>query len=148
MSRIHLVGEHLEVSLNVLRWNEEVGREPGRSLWGRRAVKYFVHDPISGLFAPSKFAAFLAVVPSEGQVAHMATMNVALYATLDESEPKFDGHVARRHLVERLAMTETRGRDEGELWRAFDTWATWNREVLTVRSDGPTILSPPSWYAG
>src|SRR5262249_37732635 len=40
---IHLVGDLLEVFLNLRQWNEDLAKE-GKRLWGRRTVTYFVYD--------------------------------------------------------------------------------------------------------
>src|SRR5215213_7268299 len=79
-------------------------RSPRRGLrrWGRHTVTYFVADPRSGLFAPSKFCAYVDVTAST----QGAAMTVARYLSLDEAEPRFDGHRARVHLTRHLAFVE------------------------------------------
>lgn len=91
--RIYLAGDLLEVMLNLLRWNLEVRTPQGAALWGRRAVTYFVFDPRSQQFAPSKFCAFTAVPDVTGDTPKVqrTSMTVELYAQLGEEEPLFDG---------------------------------------------------------
>jgi len=59
--RLYFVGNLLELMLNLREWNAQITTEEGSRLWGRRTITYFVHDPDSRAFAPSKFCAYLAV---------------------------------------------------------------------------------------
>lgn len=113
--RIHFAADVGEVLMNARRWNLEVASEPGRSLWRRKqrpSVQYFVHDPHTRQFAPSKFCAFVPIprepISGSGVAKGFAgahLMGMALYAELGESEPRFDGHRARQHLERGLMMT-------------------------------------------
>ena len=86
--RILFVGDPAEVRWNVFCWNRDAQQLHGEQLWsgarGYRVVEHFAWSPADQTFAPSKFAAF---VPAGGQMG----MSMGLYATLDESEPRFDG---------------------------------------------------------
>jgi len=120
---------------NVWAWNDEMRVDPGLS-WSRRASEFFVFDPRSGMFAPAKFCAFLPV-------GRAATMTHQVYESLGEQDARFDGHVARRHLVEQLAFTLTPAEDA--LGEAFERWAAGfggrvgRRKVVTV-------LVGPRWW--
>ncbi|RPJ35892.1 MAG: hypothetical protein EHM17_00485, partial [Verrucomicrobiaceae bacterium] len=50
---IYRVTNHLEVFLNIHQWNKDMVDAAARDDWGRRRVRYFVHDLRSNLFAPS-----------------------------------------------------------------------------------------------
>lgn len=130
--RIHFAGDVSEVISNLWTWNAGV-RESG---WTRRRVQYFVFDPISQNFAPSKFCAFIPATQAP-------TMTFALYGALDESDPRFDGHRARKHLMERLAFREVPL--AGELQRRFHGWLALVQNAVAVRPP-VRLLLPPSWY--
>ncbi len=136
--RILFVGNLDEVGWNAHRWNKAVATPQGRRLWGgkrgRRTVQHFVHAPFDDLFAPSKFAAF---VPSGGH----GGMSMDLYADLDESETRFDGHIAWQHL-ERLGYTQTR---DPVILAKFWDWQQRHQAVLTVLRKSPIIWKPPPW---
>ena len=59
--RLHFVGNLLEVMLNLRGWNAQMTTKKGRQLWGCRTITYFVYDPVSSTFAPSKFCAYLTI---------------------------------------------------------------------------------------
>lgn len=149
--RIYFAADVGEVLMNARRWNLEVAGEPGRSLWRRKqrpSVQYFVHDRYSGLFAPSKFCAFVPV-PREvanrdaAGFASAHLMSMGLYSELDESEPRFDGHVARRHLERGLLMTLEVLDERHELLGAFEAWRRRHAEVLAIRGT-PHVLRVPA----
>ena len=100
--RIHFAANLFEVMVNVNAWNDAIGTPAGRAAWGQRTVTYFVHDPRSGLFAPSKYCAFVPVQDVVATSRPVIAMDMETYASLDESESRFDGNVARRHLAGRL----------------------------------------------
>jgi hypothetical protein len=143
--RIYLAGEVVEVLLNAQAWNREVATTEGRKLWGRRRVQYFVAVPYSGLFAPCKFCAFLPVgqaVPGVG-VRDEWRMTLQLYVELDESEPRFDGYVAQRHLTKRLGMVAKTRAADSRMAALFDSWLTTVADTIIVQSRGPVFLLPP-----
>jgi hypothetical protein len=53
-SDIHFAANAVEVVFNIHRWNLDMKSPVLRERWRRRPVRYFAHDPRSGLFAPSK----------------------------------------------------------------------------------------------
>lgn len=141
--RIHFAGDVLDVLLNLRRWELDLAGERGRALWGRRTVTYFVAEPRSGRFAPSKFCAFVDVA---GHTADGA-MTVARYVTLDGKEPRFDGHCARAHLTRHLAFVERPLAEAAALQPAFDRWMHTYGDAIALHPRGPILLLPPPWYA-
>jgi hypothetical protein len=155
--RIHFAADVGEVLMNARRWNNEIATEAGRALWHRkkrRAVQYFVYDPYphSPCFAPSKFCAFVPIPrePTSGvdvrttgfASAHL--MGMALYAELDESEPRFDGYRARQHLERGLQMVREPLHDRHPLRRAFNAWSARHADVLGIRGTPEVLLLPAS----
>jgi hypothetical protein len=136
--RILFVGDPAETGWNAFRWNREVVTPEGATLWGGkngyRVVEHFVWDPLDNLFAPSKFAAF---VPAGGH----EHMSMRLYATLDESEPRFDGNRAWTHL-QRLGYTRN---GDPALDALFWRWQAPLEPVLRVKRRAPVIWRPPAW---
>ena len=144
---IHFVANHMELTLNLHHWNDTVLTEPGRSLWGRRTVTYFVYDPVSHHFAPSKFCAYVSIptitaitLPISG-----ATMTLERYAQIDHGEPIFDGHRAHRHLTNNLALTLVAASERPALLTRFQRWHKQYQAAITVHPAGPKFLIPPAW---
>jgi hypothetical protein len=150
--RIHLVGDLTEVLLNLRQFNLDMATVEGRKQFGRRTVTYFVYDPATRLFAPSKFCAYTALpqitseMSSDLSARFRAQMTVASYALLDETDRSFDGRVARLHLEKRLAMPLRQLNDIPGLQAAFEAWTHEQRENLTVHPRGPQFLLPPAWF--
>ena len=150
--RIHLVGDLSEVLLNLRQFNLDLATVEGKAKFGRRTVTYFVYDPTTKQFAPSKFCAYSAIPETSstltGELASRfrAEMTVAFYATLDGTDRNFDGKIARLHLEKRLAMMLKRPQDVPGLSGAFSLWQTKHRENVTVHPDGAQFLLPPAWF--
>jgi hypothetical protein len=157
--QIHFVGEHLDVACNVAIWNREMETEAGRTLWGGRRVLYFVFDPTSGQFAPSKFCAFVNAKLGTGSDFSEATlpMTMDLYVSLDESEPRFDGNRAQKHLTKRLGMISVTANatspdepmmvaEDHRMSVLFEYWHSQHRAAIQIDQRGPVILRPPLWY--
>ena len=144
--RVHLAGDLLDVLLNVRQWNEEQETPDGRALWGRRTVTYFVFDRHAGWFAPAKFCAYLPI-PAQPQaitgLAERAVMTTQLYASLDGTDTRFDGHRAQTHLTRALAMHILAGPDVPP---PFDTWLKRHVDAIQLHPTGPRILLPPPWF--
>lgn len=146
---VHLAGDLLDVATNLRGWNEDTATDDGRRAWGRRACTYFVHDPASGLFAPSKFCAYVPVHPAGGpESSPWARMSAGLYSELNDGTHLMDGHRARTHLVRNLGMREVTAADSGPLAERFRTWLGGCDRAVTVRGGLPTLLVPPAWYSG
>lgn len=146
--RIHFVGDLVEVFCNLLRWNQELQTDAGKALWGKRTSLYFVYDPKTLLFAPAKFCAFLDASHVGRNEADMATltMTMTLYASLDESEPRFDGYRAQSHLQKHLGLKAIRPKDAPTIQKQFDAWLCTHAACLGVHPRGPVFLVPPAWF--
>jgi hypothetical protein len=143
--RIFLAGEVVDVLLNAQAWNREVATAAGRALWGRRRVQYFVAVPFSGEFAPCKFCAFLPIPSSKPRTrsSDPSRMTVELYVQLDESESRFDGNVAQRHLTKRLGMVARPRAEASKTADAFQRWLTTVTDLIIVPARGPIFILPP-----
>jgi len=155
--RIYFTGDWLDVWTNVFRWNNSMLADEMQVLWGKRTIKYFVFDPGTTLFAPSKFCAFLQV-PASGvkadrvgeEAGRWSTssslamgMTVPFYVLLDESESRFDGAIARSHLTTRLAMRPSTPDEEPQVGQRFSEWISRWSNCVRVHPEGPVFLLPP-----
>lgn len=149
--RIHFASDVGEVLLNARRFAPELLDPKARAQWGKRRIQYFVHDPLTGVFAPSKFCAFVPIPkrsPSPtptGGFAAAYLMSLALYLDLDESEPRFDGHRARKHLEDRLMMSREPLDAAHPLQPAFERWIEQHEQTIAVRGQ-PHVLTLPSGF--
>jgi hypothetical protein len=147
-----LVGDLSEVVLNLRQFNLDVATDEGRELFGRRTVTYFVVDPKTEQFAPSKFCAYAAIPQiTSAPIGDLssrfhAEMTVALYANLDETDHNFDGRIARLHLEKRLGMNLQQLDDVPGLKSAFAAWLAKHQENITVHRGGAQFLLPPAWF--
>ena len=132
-----------DVLLNLRRWERDLAEPSTQALWGRRTVTYFVAEPRSGRFAPSKFCTFVDVTAQTPDVA----MTVARYVTLDGHAPRFDGHRARMHLTRHLAFVERPLSEVTALQPAFNRWLRVHQDAITLHPRGPILLLPPPWYS-
>jgi hypothetical protein len=137
--RIAFAANTSEVMANVWNWNAAMETEEGRRLWGRRTVTYFVYEPHSRSFAPSKYCAFMAI-ESGKRAPVTGPMRMELYSELDESETRFDGHIARKHLDGRLGMTLLPVRPAEGLGRRFADWNAHQRDFVSVHPRGATVI--------
>jgi len=140
--RIHFVGDVTDVLANLWAFNDNLRTEEG-ILWRRRQVQFFVVDPATGLFAPTKFCAFLPALRLGGPTTP-PTMTFRIYSSLGEQDSRFDGNVARRHLERRLAFNIV-PLDDSHFRGAFEAWHQQTNDQITLRK--PVILLlPPDWY--
>jgi len=146
--RIHFASELFEVVRNLHQWNHHISASIASEQWKRRTVTYFVFDPVSKLFAPSKFCAY--VIPNRSNavvdVPGAGMMDVATYCKLDQNDRRFDGHRARVHLTTNLGMTLTQPSECPTIDRAFSHWCRKNGASIKVHPSGPKIIRPPDWY--
>ena len=146
--RVFFVGDLLDVIFNLQHWNRALLTDNGRELWGRRRVRYFVFDPKTAWFAPSKFCAYRPI-PHDGTSAlpvSAATMTMELYASLNEEDPRFDGNRAWRHLHDNLGMSLRPMTDSPEISTRFQTWLSSVADAVQLDSRGPQVLCPPEWF--
>jgi hypothetical protein len=144
--RIYFASNILEVMLNLRRWNQELLTEEGRNLWGTRNIKYFVFDPITKNFAPSKFCAYIP----ENRIIDVSSrrtvfeMNLDLYSSL-ENEPSFDGNRAWTHLTKNLAMNVYASSDLSEILPFFERWLNIYAKNINIIQNEPIFILPPEW---
>ena len=149
--RVHYAGELLEVMLSLRRFNTDFAEGAGTTGWGQRVFRFFVFDPTSGQFAPSKFCAYLpftndsTLTPSD--VLASREMTVALYTRIEASAKRFDGNKAWKHLTRQLGMTMYSADELPELRGRFDNWLAPHASLIAVHPDGPEFLTPPPWFA-
>lgn len=147
------VGELLGVFLNLRQWNRDMADEGAKRLWGARTVTYFVFDPKSGHFAPSKFCAYAAVPTQTGPSAQgqghsaLGTMTVAFYVSVNDGSHLLDGNKAQRHLTTGLQMRSVKVGEMPEVDALFEAWRTRHADTINVHPDGPVFLLPPLWFA-
>jgi hypothetical protein len=150
-SNIYLAGEPVQALLNLRQWNDEIRTANYRALWGRRTVKYFVADPRSGEFAPSKFCAYVpAYVGQTGHGAYFRprttmTMTIPLYCAVDASANRLDGTRAWVHLTRHLAMIPAARGTGSDLDHRLQEWLDRHADVIAVHPSGPVLLLPPKW---
>lgn len=150
--RLHFVGNLLEVMLNLRGWNAQIAMEESRRIWGRRTITYFVYDPDSGAFAPSKFCAYLAVPKLSGIQESLSDrpsvatgLRIAEYLEL-HTDSRFDGARARLHLEKHLAMRLADADQRDDLLPTFQVWLQSCADTITFHPSGPQFLLPPPWY--
>ena len=102
-------------------------------------MTYFVYDPRSRSFAPSKYCAFMAI-ESGTNAPVTGPMTMELYAELDESETRFDGHIAGRHLTKGLAMGRPAFIQARDLGSQFDRWLSEHVDAIGVHPRGPVYM--------
>ncbi len=141
---IYFCSNYAEVSLNIRDWNQEMLSAEGQTIWGCRRVTYFAYDPGLDLFAPSKFCAYMPI-HGRGSSLPISGMTLTFYAQLDERETRFDGNIARQHLVKHLGMRECRSYDSS-LQERFREWIGAFQRHLNLPIDGPVFILPPDWY--
>jgi hypothetical protein len=131
---------YADVILNVYRWNQEIQFAAQQQQWGKRTVTYFVYDPQSEEFAPSKFCAFLPADPEQ------IGMNIALYSQLGEGESRFDGKVARDYLTKTLGMVEYSPDQVPPIQARFVVWHERHQAHIRLHPNGQRFIVPPAWY--
>ncbi|NEX21798.1 hypothetical protein G3480_16020 [Thiorhodococcus mannitoliphagus] len=146
--RIFCVSNAFEVSLNVMEWNRSVASSDGAHLWGKRTVTFFVYDPRSQRFAPSKFCAF---IPVSGMAESVDSdlndqtlgMTMPYYCAIDANEPRFDGGVARRHFLNRLGYRLLQLGESPGLSTRFEGWLATQKDCIRIHPRRAHILIPP-----
>jgi len=146
--RIHFASELFDVIRNLYRWNTQIMETDDAALWKRRTATYFVFDPISedrndvrAKLRRSERLAY-AVHPTQDT----GLMDMATYCRLDETEPKFDGYLARNHLIQHLGMRLRSQVEEPAIANVFTQWVQRRTDSIHVHPSGPKFLLPPDWY--
>jgi hypothetical protein len=148
--RIHLADNAFTVSANVRSWNAQLTDPVHVRRWGKRRVLFLAFDPASGLFAPSKFCAFVPATTGalEGQ-SFLAVrdppggMTLDVYYSLGEQDPRFDGHVARKHLERRLRFrAQSAVSLSDDQAAAFGRWKLLLSNSVTIPNDAVILLPP------
>lgn len=139
----------MEIMLNVAQWNLDIKNLGMQSIWGKRRITYFVYNPYTKEFAPSKFCAYIAAAKlttvNDSNVSG-ATMTIPLYAKIPRDERIFDGKSARLHLERHLAMRLVKLTELPGLLNQFKTWLKSYQDFINVSDDEVSILAPPEWY--
>ena len=144
--KLHFVGDYLDVILNVRQWNRDIADSAMRELWGNRRIIYFVFDPMTGYFAPTKFCAFTIIGLSNIATNTVESgMSIQRYCEIDQ-HGIFDGNKAWHHLAHNLAMRKLHSGDDPLLDAHFDRWYQQCNGVVNVHPDGPIFLIPPPWF--
>jgi hypothetical protein len=144
--KIYYVANLMEVMLNVAQWNRDIIDPVMQASWGRRRITYFVYNPYTEEFAPSKFCAYIAIekFTSHSKIIE-APMTIPLYAQIPWKEPIFDGNAARKHLENHLAMNILNHSEKPDLIYKFGMWCEQNKDFIIAPNEF-SILIPPSWY--
>lgn len=147
--RIHKVDNHFAVNINARQWNIEISDPSVARIWGVRHVQYFVLDPETDTFAPSKFCAFVPAPASESAATFSSAMNrplgmkMAIYGALAGTDSRFDGQVARVHLQRRLGYRLiSLDTAPVSVRAAFDRWHQAVAEAVPARHP-VSVLIPP-----
>jgi hypothetical protein len=145
---VHLVGDILDALLNLRGWNEDIRTPTGRTAWGKRCCTYFVYDPGSRLFAPSKFCAYTPVFATVGAsepIVRSCRMSAEVYVGLNDSAHIMDGQLAWRYLVSGLGMRQLLPAETTLVATAFASWLEQCGGAIGVRGGEPVFLTPPAW---
>jgi len=148
-SRIHFVGNLLEVILNVRSWNTGLKNPCNKLLWGKRTVTYFVFDNRSKGFAPSKYCAFTFIKPStdiessQWRISDLTGMSIERYSRVERDNWRFDGQRAKHHLIHNLGMALIEAEDDSKISAQFQRWLGDNSDSITVHPSGPKFICFP-----
>ncbi|HUM68180.1 MAG TPA: hypothetical protein PLK31_04970 [Chloroflexota bacterium] len=144
---IHFVANLMEVMLNLRQWNQDLATEAGQSLWEKRTVTYFVFDPRSRRFAPSKFCAYISIPQLTTKTTPISgsSMTIQDYVQIDRTELIFDGGRAVNHLTRNLAMGRASADERPDILAFFDSWLSQQHHCINVHPAGPIFLLPPAW---
>lgn len=151
-SRIHFAGDLTEVLRNLRRWNKDIRSNLKQPLWGKRTITYFVYDPQSANFAPSKFCAYVPVVSYNSYPQNLSgslskpEMDLEIYQSIETDQKIFDGKRAREHLNHCLCMQYQECHDNSRMSKDFENWLSRHSESIGVHPQGPKFLTFPEWF--
>jgi hypothetical protein len=140
---IYRVTNRLEVFLNIHQWNKDMMDSQSRAAWGRRRVRYFVHDSRSHLFAPSKFAAYTRIPEAAGNdepPPFNPAMNIRYYSRIPHDAPIFDGRKAWQRIAS-LGFRVLSAKDcQSIIQRHFKAWLAMHSSSIHADFDETAIL--------
>lgn len=146
-SGIYRVTNRLEVILNIHQWNKDMFSEEARSAWGRRRVRYFVHDQSSNLFAPSKFAAYTRIpkLPAADEpLPYNPAMTVRAYSKVPHDTPIFDGRKAWQK-ISSLGFQVTKANEcPVAIQKQFRSWLVLHEATICADFGEAEILIKPA----
>lgn len=133
---------------NLARWLQQRFRDAYPTGWACAAEQRIlgpklerVYDSPSQAFALSTFCAFVPIHSRASNAPSALTMNVPICATLDESEARFDGSVAQRHLTIRLGMRAVPiGQVDLQIADRIRGWHSGVGSAIALHRLGPVLL--------
>ena len=142
---IHFVANSFDVYMNIYNWNRDIQTSKGRELWKRRTIKYFIYNPWTHEFAPSKFCAYITIPHlcmedlSHNKNDKNFFMSIPAYIAIDQKNAIFDGYRARKHLVKNLGFNLQEA-DENILYY-FKNWIKKYEQFIRISKKGPYFIS-------
>ena len=145
--KIHFAANSFEVYINLLNWNHDIQYEQNQDIWRRRTIKYFVYNPWTRQFAPSKFCAYTMIPDPINNLScnsltynDNSSMTIPVYVQIDQNENIFDGHKARLHLENNLGFSLIRGQDNSSIMQDFEYWQNSNEKFLNIARNDPWFI--------
>jgi hypothetical protein len=141
---IHLAANAFDVYLNVHNWNRNIQDIWCQELWKRRTITYFVYNPWTQDFAPSKFCAYtvLPYMNTKDSFQYNFTVDISMtipaYIAIDKKQVIFDGYKARKHLVNNLGFTLKEPDDK--IFNDFQLWINKNENCIIPSKNGIYFL--------
>ena len=146
-SGIYRVTNRLEILLNIHQWNKDMADADARAAWGRRRVTYFVHDPATNLFAPSKFAAYTRIPETTGNdepAPFNPAMTVRYYSRIPHDTPVFDGRKAWQRIASLGFRVMPAAECPPAIQRHFKAWLAMHADSILAGFNESTILADAS----
>jgi len=146
-SKIHFAANPFEVYLNLRNWNLDINKERCQEIWKKRTIKYFVYNPWTKQFAPSKFCAYTIVPqitknPNQYQKNTLEnfSMTIPLYSEIDQNVSIFDGQKARLHLTKNLGFSLIHANEDEKIIKYVNEWMRSLDKIVNVAQDGPLFI--------
>lgn len=140
---IYRVTNRLEVILNIHQWNKDMTSADDRAAWGRRRVTYFVHEPATNLFAPSKFAAYTRIpktLAADEPIPFNPAMTVMAYAKIPHDTPIFDGRKAWQRITGLGFKLAKAPACPAPIQHHFRAWLTLHEATIQADFDEAEVL--------
>jgi len=146
-NRIHFTANPFEVYLNLRNWNIDINKERCQEIWKKRTIKYFVFNPWTKQFAPSKFCAY-TIIPEitknpnqyKKNTLENFSMTIPLYSEIDQNISIFDGQKARLHITKNLGFSLMHANEDEKITTYFNKWMKSLEKILNVSTDGPWFI--------